>query len=148
MPRFEQEYYSDFSIEQLYTVVAEVDKYPEFLPWCRAARIVEEQGNDVVADLVISYKAFTESYRSGIKLRPPEKQGSDAYIDVDLINGPFKHLVNKWKFTHENGQTKVYFFVDFAFKSSLLEKMMEMFFMDVCKKMMTAFENRAKSLYE
>ena len=146
MPKFQQEYYSNYSLIQLYNIVANVEKYPEFLPWCNSVTIVDEQDFNVIADVIINYKAFSEHYRSHVKLTPPDKR--IATIKATAIEGPFKYLYNEWHFEKVGKKTKIHFYVDFEFKSVLLKSVMGMFFTKACEKMTQAFENRASMLYK
>jgi coenzyme Q-binding protein COQ10 len=146
MTQYKYQYESEFSVEQLYQLVVDIEKYPEFLPWCTAARVLEESDHMMVADLIISFKAFTEHYRSQVDLIPPNK--GEAAVNVSLISGPFKHLNNNWKFkTKKNGGTLIEFFIDFEFKSALLQNLIGLLFNKACQKMVESFEVRAKDLF-
>ncbi len=146
MPILEEEYFSNHSVEQLYNLVIDIERYPEFLPWCSSAEIIEESSSELIADLIINFKAFTEHYRSRVSLTPP-KNGK-AKVDVDLISGPFKNLENYWSFEARGDQTKISFYINFEFKSQLFEKLIGMVFSIACQKMVQAFEARAKELYD
>jgi coenzyme Q-binding protein COQ10 len=131
-----------YTAEQMYNLVADIERYPEFLPWCIAARIRERQGAHVVADLVIGYKIFKESFRSHVILHPPNR------IDVNYEQGPFRYLNNHWKFKDmENGSCELDFYVDFAFKNHFLQSTIEMFFNEAVRVMIRSFETRASVLY-
>jgi coenzyme Q-binding protein COQ10 len=135
-------YHSQYKIEQIYELITDVEKYPEFLPWCKNAQIVEESKNSFIADLIISFKVFTEHYRSQVTLKPP-KHGK-ASVDVNLIYGPFKELSNLWKLkSNKKGGTDIDFYISFEFKSALLEKLIGLLFSKACQKMVAAFEQRA-----
>ncbi|MCE2993334.1 MAG: type II toxin-antitoxin system RatA family toxin [Alphaproteobacteria bacterium] len=141
-----KEYKSQYSIEQLYNMVVDIERYPEFIPWCSSAKIIDEAETIIIADLFITFKSFTESYRSQVTLSPP--QDGLAKIDVKMISGPFKHMDNAWTFESTESGTVVKFYIDFKFKSFLLEKLIGVFFTSACEKMIDAFEARAKHLYE
>jgi coenzyme Q-binding protein COQ10 len=146
MTQYSYNYESEFSVEQLYQLVVDIEKYPEFLPWCSAARVLEETDHYIVADLIISFKAFTEHYRSQVDISPPK--GGKASVEVSLISGPFKHLNNNWKFKSlKNGGTLIEFYIDFEFKSALLQKLIGLLFNRACQKMVDSFEARAKELF-
>lgn len=146
MTEYSYQYESRYSISQLYELVTDIEKYPEFLPWCSAARIIEETDSSIVADLIISFKAFTEHYRSQVELNPPK--AGKAAVSVSLISGPFKYLNNNWKFkTLKNGGTLIEFYIDFEFKSALLQKLIGLLFNRACQKMVDSFEARAKELF-
>ena len=127
---------------QLYNLVADIESYPKFIPWCEAARIIEKEGNIVLADLVVRFKGVGGKYTSRVFLDEAEHE-----ISVELAQGPFKHLYQGWKFLKVAGGTKIEFDIDFALRSKLLEKMVDGMFSDACKKMMLAFTNRARELY-
>lgn len=134
---------SPYSPQQLFDMVAEVARYPEFLPWCKAARIYSRNGNEFLADLVIVFKGFTEKYTSKVTLHP------DTYcIEVDMVEGPFHHLDNHWRLEPlENGGTMIHLELDFRFKSRILEGLIGGMFQRASEKMVAAFRERAKELY-
>ena len=142
MPRHSERRVLAYSPEQLYKLVAEVERYPEFLPWCRAARIRERKPNLLVADLVIGFKVFRERFTSRVKLDP-----SGRRIDVTYAEGPFKFLENHWLFLAHPEGCEIDFYVDFEFRSKILQKVMEGLFHEAVKRMVGAFETRAKALY-
>jgi len=90
-----------YSAEQMYQLVADVGKYPDFLPWCSAARIrsreIEGDSEIMLADLVISFKVFRERFGSKVILYPLVRQ-----IETEYLDGPFKFLKSSWKFTEIN----------------------------------------------
>ncbi len=142
MPRHSERRVLAYSPEQLYQLVSEVERYPEFLPWCRAARIRERKPNLLVADLVIGFKVFRERFTSRVKLDP-----SGRRIDVTYAEGPFKFLENHWLFLAHPEGCEIDFYVDFEFRSKILQKVMEGLFHEAVKRMVGAFETRAKALY-
>lgn len=146
MPKFHQIYTSKHSVNSLYELVADVESYADFLPWCSASRVVDDAGEYVIADLVISFKAFTEHYRSRVDFVPPSN-AMPSEIKVSLVSGPFKFLVNNWKFLEVNGETNIDFYIDFEFKSKMLEALIGGLFEKACHKMVKAFEQRADELY-
>ena len=129
--------------EQMYELVAGVDRYPEFLPWCKAARITRREGNAFYADLVVAFKVFRERFSSKVTLHPT------SLIDVEYINGPFRYLNNHWKFDPdpETGGCIVDFYVDFEFKSKILQNLIGLLFNEAVQRMVAAFEARAEKLY-
>jgi coenzyme Q-binding protein COQ10 len=141
MPTHAEQRVLPFTPEQLYALVADIERYPEFLPWCVGARIRERGPNLVVADLVIGFKMFRESFTSRVALDPPQR------IDVTYAEGPFRHLTNHWTFTAVPGGCRIDFFVDFAFKSRLMQRVIEMLFGEAVRRMVGAFEKRARDLY-
>lgn len=141
MPAHTEQQALPYTPEQMFGLVADVERYPEFLPWCRAARILESKEGECLAELVISFKHLTERYTSRVVFTPP------AAIDVTMIEGPFDRLVNQWKFTPQGQGTRVDFFLDFKFRSRLLEKMIGSVFEKATSRMIQAFQQRAEALY-
>ncbi len=131
-----------YTQKQLYDLVADIESYPKFIPWCEAARILRNEGDVVFADLVIRFKGVGGKYTSKVFL--DEKQHE---ISVELADGPFKHLNQRWKFSEDSSGATIEFDIDFALRSKFLEKMVELMFHDACEKMITAFIGRAKELY-
>mgnify|MGYP003994569085 CR=1 FL=1 len=131
------------SPEQLFDLVADVEKYPEFLPWCVGARIRSREADVLVADLIIGFKGITEQFTSQVKLDRVAMK-----IDVTYQDGPFKYLNNHWLFiSGEGGTCDIDFFIDFEFKSRLLQALMGPLFGEAVRRMVGAFESRALKLY-
>lgn len=132
-----------YTPEQLYALVADVERYPEFLPWCIASRITKREGDRVFyADLVIGYKMVREKFGSKVTLNEPN------HIHVEYLSGPMKYLSNHWNFIPEkDGSCTIDFFVDFEFKNKILQNLIGVFFNEVVQRMVSAFEARAKDLY-
>lgn len=135
-----------YTADQMYQLVADVRRYPEFLPWCAAARIRSETADGdkvlVEADLVIAFKVFRERFGSRVTLWPAQKKIETRYLD-----GPFKYLVSDWQFADVEGGCEVSFFVDFEFKNAILQKVIGLVFDEAMHRIVRAFEERAKSLY-
>ncbi len=137
-----------FTPEQMFELVADVAKYPEFLPWCTGARIREKQktstGETMIADLMIGFKMVRERFTSRVTLDRPSLR-----IDVDYLQGPFKNLKNHWTFSAtQNGQCQIDFHVEFEFSSVLLQKLIGVLFHEAVRRMVAAFEARAYQLYK
>jgi coenzyme Q-binding protein COQ10 len=141
MPKRVLTHVSTHTPEQLFDLVIDVEQYPEFLPWCRAARVLKQNDTEMEAELVISFKHWTESYVSKITLNKPHT------IHVEMLRGPFKHLVNHWKLNKHKEGTEIDFMVDFEFRSNLLNKLIGALFTRATEKMVDAFETRADELY-
>ena len=142
MPTHAEKRLIPFSPEQMFELVADIEKYPEFLPWCIGTRIRERDGNLVLADMVIGYKVFRERFTSRVTLSPRDR------IDVSYAEGPFKYLNNHWQFLPaEEGHCLIDFYVDFEFHSRLLQKMIGVVFGEAVKIMVQAFEKRAHEIY-
>ena len=135
-----------YSPAQLFALVADVAKYPSFLPWCVGARIRSHVGNDLVADLTIGFGPFRESFTSRVKLIPPDATGACS-IKVEYENGPFKYLHNRWTFTPHPEGCLVDFFVDFEFRNFVLQKAIGAVFGEAVRVMVNAFLKRARVVY-
>ena len=147
MPTHSETRHVPYTAEQMYALVADVARYPEFLPWTAAARIrsVTELGDRQVmlADLVISFKVFREKFGSRVTLWPDDKK-----IDTEYLDGPFNHMVSKWAFADaESGGSTIDFHVDFEFRNRILQTTATLFFNDAMQRIVRAFERRADSLY-
>src|SRR3978361_2045580 len=110
-----------YSPKQLFDLVADVGKYPAFLPWCVAARIRSHVENELVADLTIGFGPFRESFTSRVSLQHPDATGF-CRNKVKDENGRFKYLHNQWKFTPDAQGCMVDFYVDFEFRNFILQK--------------------------
>jgi coenzyme Q-binding protein COQ10 len=148
MHRFNEKRLLPYTPQQLFALVADIARYPEFLPWCLGARIgsrSSEGGAEVVvADLIVGTRLFRETFTSRVTLRP---DAAPPVIEVAYVKGPMRHMENRWVFGPAEGGTDLEFHVAFEFRSALLEKMMGAFFDDASRRMIAAFEKRALRLY-
>ena len=130
----------------MYDLVADVGSYPQFLPWTAAARVrsVTDRGEyqEMLADLVISFKVFREKFGSRVRLWPDEMK-----IDTEYLDGPFRHLQSQWRFRDVTGGCEVSFSVDFEFKNRLLQGAAGMFFNEAMQRVVRSFEQRAAELH-
>jgi len=128
--------------EQMFDLVIDIEKYPEFLPWCVATRIRERHGEVVVADMVIGFKVFRERFSTRVEWDRPGR------IDVAYSEGPFKYLSNHWIFEpYGDGEWRIDFFVDFEFRSRFFQKAIGAVFNEAVQRMISSFEKRAAVLY-
>jgi coenzyme Q-binding protein COQ10 len=142
MPRHSETRHLPYSPEQLFAMVADIEKYDEFLPWVVAVRIKSSSELETVADLVVGFNAFKERFTSKVTKQAPDR------IIVDYVDGPLKYLHNEWRFTAgASGGTELCFAVDFAFKSRLFETLAGQMFDRALRRMTSAFEQRAAALY-
>jgi coenzyme Q-binding protein COQ10 len=141
MPTHAEKKVLAYTPEQLFDMVADVRRYPEFLPWCVSARIISRTDTELVADLTIGFKMFRETFRSQVTLDRPH------HIHVRYLNGPFRYLNNHWRFNPVSQGTEVDFFVDFEFRSRLLQAVIGTVFNEAVRLMVRAFERRAMILY-
>lgn len=142
MPTHAEKRVLPYTPRQLYDLVAGVERYPEFLPWCLAVRVRKREAHTIHADMVIGYKMIRERFSSRVEL-----DEANMRIDVSYLQGPFRYLNNHWIFyEHEDG-CLIDFYVDFEFHSRLLQKMMVTLFNEAVRRMVSAFEARARQLY-
>jgi coenzyme Q-binding protein COQ10 len=142
MPRHSETKHLPFTPEQLFTLVADVKRYAEFLPWVVAVRVRSSSETETVADLVVGFNAFKERFTSRVTKDAPGR------IVVDYVEGPLKYLKNEWRFEPAaDGGTNLHFSVDFAFKSRIFEAIAGQMFDRALRRMTGAFEVRAQELY-
>jgi coenzyme Q-binding protein COQ10 len=147
MPTHAEKRAMPYTPEQLFELVERVDRYPEFLPWCIAARLKSREDNVAIWDLVIGFKMIRERFTSRVTLQPPAPD-LHPRIDVVYADGPFRYLNNHWIFERQpDGTTVIDFYVDFEFRSKLLQSIMGLLFNEAVKRMVAAFETRARQLY-
>ena len=130
-----------YTAEQMFDLVADVGRYPEFLPWVIASRVRTDSETEMVADMLVGFKALKEKFTSRVaKTRPDE-------IRVTYIDGPLRDLDNTWRFRPVDSWCEIDFAVDFAFRNPLFEKIAGQYFDRAFSKMVSAFEERAAALY-
>lgn len=148
MPKFETTRRVNHTADQMFALVADVEKYPEFVPMCEALRIKQRRQRDeremLIADMAIGYKAIRETFTSQVLLDPDSNQ-----INVSYVDGPFKYLNNRWVFVdQQDGTSDVQFYIDYEFKSKMLGVVMGAMFDRAFRTFAEAFENRANELYD
>lgn len=135
-----------FSPDAMFDLVADVRRYPEFVPHCRALRVIAEDAPEGVgtldAEMIVAYRAFRERFKCRVTLDRP--QGA---IDVAYIEGPFRKLATQWRFLPHAEGSVVDFFVDFEFRSLLLQATAAAVFERAFVKMSDAFVERAHAIY-
>ncbi|MGL4825273.1 MAG: type II toxin-antitoxin system RatA family toxin [Alphaproteobacteria bacterium] len=144
MPTHAEARFFPYTQQQLFDLVADVEAYPLFLPWCKEALVHRKTSEDMEADLVIGFGFLKESFSSHVQFSPLER------IEVRYTKGPFRHLQTCWRFIPdlERGGCVVDFFIDFEFQHPLFRHMMEVVFEEAVRRMMGAFEKRAKALFQ
>lgn len=130
-----------FSADQMFDLVLDVAKYPEFLPWCVATRVKSKGEGEMVADMAVGFKMLRERYTSHVIWEQPH------HIHIKDAGGPFKFLETDWTFRPNAEGCEVDFRIDFEFSSALLEKVMGGIFTEAAHKMMEAFITRAGEIY-
>ncbi|MDA9910370.1 type II toxin-antitoxin system RatA family toxin [Amylibacter sp.] len=147
MPTHTEKRIMPYTAKQMYGLVADVETYPDFLPWCAATRIrkVTKDSHKTIieADLIIAFKVFRERFGSRVTLKAEKFS-----IDVEYLDGPFKYLNNHWIFRDVDGGCEADFFVDFEFKSRVLQALIGVVFNEAMQRIVKAFEMRADDLYK
>ncbi len=141
MPHHAEQATLPYGADELFTVVADVRDYPSFVPWCTGARVRREDQTEVIADLVIGFGPFQESFTSQITLDRPRQ------LLVHAIEGPLEHLTNAWTFTPLGSNTRVDFMIDFEFKQHLLDHVANGMFHEAATRMVSAFKSRVHLLH-
>ena len=135
-----------FAPQQLFNLVADVPRYPEFLPWCTAARVRRHEAPNVELDeLVIGFGPFHEKFVSRVTLTPDAASG--PHIETVGVEGPFRHLASRWSFQPHPEGTLIDFTLEFEFRSILLQKTVRLLFSEAVRRMVSAFEARAVQLH-
>ncbi len=140
MPAFQDSKILPYKAEMVNNIILDIEKYPEFLPWCKNATVVSSNNNKIIADLIISFNFISKGYRSSIVTGEDDKNFT---IEIESISGLFKQLKSNWVIEKLNNQCKVSFFIDFEFESVVMNKIVGAFFSLAVEKMIHAFEDRA-----
>ena len=128
--------------KQMFDLVLDIEKYPEFLPWCNGARIIKRTESTITADLSVGYKMLREKFTSKVTYTEPHR------INVKYEKGPFRHLNNHWQFKDlKDGQCEIDFYIDFSFHNRLFQQPMHFFLNEAVSIMINAFEKRAQDVY-
>jgi len=135
-----------YSADEMYAVVADMERYPEFLPWCADLKILKREKEDGVecatAEMTVAYQGLRERYVSRVSLDPDARM-----IEARHVEGPFKRLDSRWRFVPLEHGSEIHFLIDFSFKNLLLSAVANVAFGYVVARMTEAFVNRAKALY-
>ena len=141
MPTHAEKQVVPYRPDQLFELVADVGRYPEFLPWCVAARVRSRTEAELVADLTIGFGPFRESFTSRVTLDRPHR------VKVRYETGPFRYLNNQWEFVAHPQGCQVAFFVEFEFRSRILQAAIGVVFNEAVRRMVGAFQKRAHDVY-
>ncbi len=141
MPRHSETKWLPYTPEQMFALVADIDRYPDFLPWCTGARVTSRDNEVLLADLHIGYGPLHERFTTRVALREPNQ------IDGECVRGPFRRFENRWVFAAAPGGCTVEFHIDFAFRSFLLDRLIGGVFGRAVDHMVASFEARAAQLY-
>jgi coenzyme Q-binding protein COQ10 len=136
-----------YTPDQLFALIGDVDRYPEFVPWITAMRTwnrraVEDGVDQLDAEAGVGFSFLKERFATRVR-----RDGPRGQIDVSLLSGPFRKLSNRWRFIPEGEGTRVEFDIDFQFKSRLLEGLLAANFHHAVERLMRCFEDRAAALY-
>lgn len=131
-----------YSCEQMFDLVADVARYDEFLPWVVATRVRSDSETEMVADMLVGFKAIREKFTSRVDKVRPER------LEVHYLDGPLRDLDNSWSFRPtEDGGCEIDFSVEFTFRNAMFEAIAGQYFDRAFRKMVEAFERRADDLY-
>lgn len=147
MPTFTTTRTVPYTPEQMFALVADVERYPEFLPLCTGLRVLRRESDDadrdvLVARMSVGYRNIAESFTSRVTLAPQQSR-----IVVEYVDGPFSHLTNRWTFTPNGAGADVQFYINYEFRSRMLGLMMGAVFERAFQKFAEAFEERARKIY-
>jgi coenzyme Q-binding protein COQ10 len=132
-----------YAASEMFALVADVERYPDFIPWCVALRVVERGEGTLLADMVVAYKVFRERFRSRVTLDP-----EGARITATYVDGPFRSLRNEWSFRDRaGGGSTIDFLIDFEFRNFILQATAQQVFDKAFARMADAFVARAKTVY-
>ncbi len=141
MPGISETRQLPFSAEQMFDMVADVARYPEFLPWVVGTRVRSDDGHEMIADMLVGFNALREKFTSRVEKQRP------AQIAVQYIDGPLRDLDNTWKFRPTASGCEIDFAVSFTFRNAMFEALAGQYFDRAFRKMVSAFEARAHQLY-
>jgi coenzyme Q-binding protein COQ10 len=130
-----------YTADLMFQVVSDIERYPEFLPWVVALRVLSRGADNLIAEMAVGYGPFRERYTSRVTLDP-----SARTIQVVAVKGPFRHLENRWRFTPENAGCRIDFAIAFEFANPLLQAAAGKAFEKVLLTMTDAFVARAANL--
>ncbi|MFY9589326.1 type II toxin-antitoxin system RatA family toxin [Rickettsia endosymbiont of Halotydeus destructor] len=141
MPSFNQVKILPYNPAELFYLVLDVESYPKFLPWCAAAKIISKNDEQIIAELVLQVKGFSEKYQSSVTYQILDDER--YVINAEAISGPFKYLKNIWQFSPNVKGSLIEFNIDFKMQSIILDKLISTYFAKAAEKMINAFEKRA-----
>lgn len=131
-----------YSAELMYQLVADIERYPEFLKWCSSAIVTEERGGEVVASITINFRGLKKSFSTSNCMHPARM------IEMSLVEGPFSHLKGTWLFTPlEKNASKIELDMSFSFENVIIEKLVGPVFSYIANHQVDAFHERARQLY-
>lgn len=142
MPAIHETRRLPWSAEQMFDLVADVGRYPEFLPWVIATRVRSSSETEIVADMLVGFSALREKFTSRVEKRRPHE------IRVHYMDGPMRDLDNRWLFRSVSEHAcEIEFSVEFTFRNALFQKLASQYLDKAFRKMVSAFETRAGEIY-
>jgi len=133
----------NYSNKQMFDLISDVEKYPEFLPWCISTNIYNKSNDIFYSDMKIGFKFFKETFTSKVTFLEADKVCSES------VSGPFKKMNNIWQIDYlTENECEINLTIEFEFKSFILQNIIGKLFETASKKMITAFEERANQLYK
>ncbi len=141
MPQFSDKRVVPYSAGQMWDLVADVDRYPQFIPWLVKAHIRESSPTHQLCDMGVGFGPFRENFTSRNALQRPD------FIKVRYESGPFRYLKNDWTFVPLEQGCRVQFWIDFEFRSRLLQAAIGVVFTEATRRMINAFLQRARVVY-
>ncbi|MBF0165790.1 MAG: type II toxin-antitoxin system RatA family toxin [Alphaproteobacteria bacterium] len=131
-----------FTPEQMYSLVVDMDRYPEFIPWIVKSRKYDEREDRFMSEMTFAFKGLRETFYTEDRIVPNER------IAIHLVSGPFRDLESEWRFLPVDGGTQIEFFISFSFKNRLLDLTLGPLFGEASKRMVEAFKQRATEIYQ
>jgi coenzyme Q-binding protein COQ10 len=141
MPGIRETRLLPYTAEQMFDLVADVSRYGEFLPWVVGPRVRSNSETEMIADMLVGFKALREKFTSRVEKKRPHE------IEVHYLDGPMRDLDNVWKFRPTPEGCEVDFSVNFTFRNAMFEALAGQYFDRAFRKMVSAFETRADELY-
>jgi coenzyme Q-binding protein COQ10 len=147
MRTFQTDHLVHHSAERMFALVADVERYPEFVPLCGGIRVRDRRkvdvGEEIIADMTAQYRTFRETFTSRATLNE-----RDGEILVEYVDGPFRHLENRWRFTPVNADScNIHFYISYEFRNRALQMLAGAVFDRAFRKFVFAFEQRADRIY-
>ncbi len=130
-----------YSAEQIFALVEDIPAYPQFLPWCGRSRVIEDRGDEALAEITISHGAFGKSFTTRNRYQRPK------LAELRLINGPFRFLEGLWQLEAVTGGTRVTLDLRFEFSSRLIGAFLDPIFKQAAETMVQSFASRARAVY-
>lgn len=134
-----------FAANHVFEIVMDVERYPEFIPWCEKISVLSRKKNELRAEVRISFKGMRSGYTSLIKFLPPtsEKMGR---IEIRSTEGVFKNLYTLWEFYPQGSSSKVTFYIEYVLRSKFINYVLKLMYRTAQKKIIEAFEKRCKTV--